>query len=94
MTDLVRQWKEMARRDDLFDYMVPSDVRLLVKEIERLRLALQPFAACGKHIRSHRFVPTPNTGIWVPRTTNDPQPPSILVKHLLDATKALSVTGG
>ena len=37
MVDLVKQWKEAARRDDLFDHMVPSDVRLLVKEIERLR---------------------------------------------------------
>lgn len=37
MVDLVKQWKEAARRDDLFDHMVPSDVRLLVKEIERLK---------------------------------------------------------
>ena len=37
MVDLVKQWKEAARRDDLFDHMVPSDVRLLVQEIERLR---------------------------------------------------------
>lgn len=35
--DLVKRWKEAARRDDLFDHMVPSDVRLLLKEIEALR---------------------------------------------------------
>lgn len=40
MVDLVKRWKEAARRDDLFDHMVPSDVRQLVKEIERLRQAL------------------------------------------------------
>ena len=40
MDDLVKQWKEAARHDDLFDHMVPSDVRLLVKEIERLRALL------------------------------------------------------
>ena len=37
MNDLVKQWKEAARRDDLFDHMVPSDVRQLLSEIERLR---------------------------------------------------------
>ncbi len=37
MVDLVKKWKEVARRDDLFDNMVPSDVRMLVKEIERLQ---------------------------------------------------------
>ena len=40
MTDLVERWKLAARRDDLFDHMVPSDVRQLVGEIERLRVAL------------------------------------------------------
>ncbi len=40
MVDLVKQWKEAARRDDLFDHMVPSDVRQLVGEIERLRADL------------------------------------------------------
>ena len=41
MSDLVKQWKEAARRDDLFDHMVPSDVRQLIGEIERLRAALE-----------------------------------------------------
>lgn len=63
--------------------------RKAIAEIERLRLALKPFADCGKHLKSHKFVLTPITRIWVPRTTNDPQPPSILVKHLLDAAKVL-----
>ena len=37
MTDLVEKWKEAARRDDLFNHMVPSDVRQLIGAIERLR---------------------------------------------------------
>ena len=37
MVSLVTKWKEAARRDDLFNHMVPSDVRLLIKEIERLQ---------------------------------------------------------
>jgi len=40
MNDLVKQWKEAARRDDILSVMVPSDVRLLVKEIELLRTLL------------------------------------------------------
>ena len=40
MIDLVEKWKEAARCDDLFNHMVPSDVRLLVQEIERLRIPL------------------------------------------------------
>lgn len=44
MADLVKQWKEAARRNDLFDHMVPSDVRQLIGEIERLREALEPFS--------------------------------------------------
>ncbi len=59
------------------------------KEIIRLRQALQPFADCGHHVSDHKFVPSRTSGIWVPRTTNDPQPPSILVGHLLDAAKAM-----
>ena len=41
--DLVKQWKEAARRDDLFDHMVPSDVRQLIGEIEQLRQRLDRF---------------------------------------------------
>ncbi len=37
MADIVEKWKDAARRDDLFDHMVPSDVRELIAEIERLR---------------------------------------------------------
>jgi len=37
MTDLVKQWKLLTRQDDLFNHMVPSDVRQLVGDIERLR---------------------------------------------------------
>ena len=50
MTDLVERWKLAARRDDLFDHMVPSDVRQLVGEIERLRDGLAQIASgpcCG-----------------------------------------------
>ena len=35
--DLVKKWKMLARQDDLFDHMVPSDVRVLIQEIERLQ---------------------------------------------------------
>jgi len=35
--DLVKRWKEAARRDDILDVMVPSDIRLLIKEIGALR---------------------------------------------------------
>ena len=59
------------------------------QEIERLRAALAPFADCGNHLGSQKFTPNPDTGIWVPRTTHDPQPPCILVRHLLAAAKAL-----
>ena len=44
MIDLVEKWKLAARRDDLFNHMVPSDVRLLVGEIERLRIILTGLA--------------------------------------------------
>ncbi len=37
MTDLVKKWKLVARRDDVLNRMVPSDIRMLVGEIERLR---------------------------------------------------------
>jgi hypothetical protein len=33
----VVEWVEFARRDDCLDHMVPSDLRLLVGEIWRLR---------------------------------------------------------
>ena len=42
MTNLVKKWKLLARRDDLFTHhMVPSDVRQLIGEIERLRVCLE-----------------------------------------------------
>ncbi len=44
MVDLVKQWKEAARRDDLFNHMVPSDVRQLVGEIERLGEVIREIA--------------------------------------------------
>jgi len=45
MVDLVEKWKETARRDDLWRIMVPSDVRELIMEIEKLRAALESIAA-------------------------------------------------
>jgi len=44
--DLVKRWKEAARRDDLFDHMVPSDVRLLLMEIEALRTRVAALIGC------------------------------------------------
>ncbi len=40
MTDIVERFHEISRRDDCFDHMVPSDVRELLGEIERLRAGL------------------------------------------------------
>jgi len=37
IADLVKRWKEAAKRDDVLDVMVPSDVRQLVAEIELSR---------------------------------------------------------
>ncbi len=65
MVDLVKQWKEAARRDDVLASMVPSDIRQLVGEIERLRAALKrlkkltrPDAtrATGDLLRVHEWV--------------------------------------
>ncbi len=39
MADLVEKWKMAARRDDVLNIMVPSDVRELVGEIEQLQSA-------------------------------------------------------
>ena len=50
--DLVKRWKEAARRDDLFNHMVPSDVRQLVGEIERLRTERDDYKA--DYIRRHK----------------------------------------
>lgn len=33
-------WKEFSRRDDCLDEMVPSDLRMLIGEIERLQKTL------------------------------------------------------
>lgn len=33
-------WREFAKRDDVCDLMVPSDVRVLIGEITRLRAFL------------------------------------------------------
>lgn len=57
-------------------------------DIKRLEAVLQPFANCGHYILGHGLT-KPDLGIWLPRTTADPQPPGILVKHLLDAAKVL-----
>lgn len=35
--DIVEQWTELSRRDDLFNHMVPSDVRMMLGEISRAR---------------------------------------------------------
>ena len=35
--DLVAEFQEISRRDDCFDIMVPSDVRMLIGEIVSLR---------------------------------------------------------
>ena len=40
MTDIAEQWREAAKRDDVLDLMVPSDVRMLVGEIDRSRRKL------------------------------------------------------
>ena len=40
MGDIVERFTEISRRDDCFDHMVPSDVRLMLKEIVRLRADL------------------------------------------------------
>ena len=45
MIDLVKRWKEAAKRDDVLDEMVPSDIRQLVGKIERLQNALAYFTA-------------------------------------------------
>ncbi len=58
-------------------------------ELAAIRKALQPFADCGHHLLHHKFVAPASTGIWVPRSSTEPQPPGILVKHLLAAAKAL-----
>ncbi len=39
MVDLIAKWREISRQDDCFDHMVPSDVREMLGEIERLRTA-------------------------------------------------------
>lgn len=33
----LEEWQELARRDDVFDIIVPSDLRCLVKEAIELR---------------------------------------------------------
>jgi hypothetical protein len=40
--DQLDEWREFTKRDDACDHMVPSDVRALIGEIERLR------NECGK----------------------------------------------
>ena len=37
MTDIVERFRELSHRDDCLDHMVPSDVREMLSEIERLR---------------------------------------------------------
>ncbi len=70
---LVKQWKEAARRDDLFDHMVPSDVRQLVAEIEWLQTALE------RIIKGNHRCPTPQALLtWaqdVARTALSPDTP-------------------
>jgi len=41
MSDLVKEFKEISRRDDCFKHMVPSDVRMMLAEIERLRESIR-----------------------------------------------------
>lgn len=54
--DLVAQWKEAARLDDLFDHMVPSDVRQLIGEIERLRAECTQLKAQQKELLTNRKI--------------------------------------
>ena len=40
MIDLVA-WRERARRDDVLDTMVPSDLRVILADMERLKSAAE-----------------------------------------------------
>jgi hypothetical protein len=44
------KWQEWSRRDDVWKLFVPSDIRVMLAEIERLRAALKPFAETAKNI--------------------------------------------
>lgn len=35
--EMLENWKHVARRDDACNYFVPSDIRVMIGEIERLQ---------------------------------------------------------
>lgn len=39
----LQEWQEFARRDDCLERMVPSDLRQVVGEVERLRAEVQAY---------------------------------------------------
>ncbi len=55
MTDIVEHFREISRRDDCFIHMVPSDVRMMLSEIERLRAGLALILPMAKgYAAAHR----------------------------------------
>ena len=50
--DIVDEFTEISRQDDCFRHMIPSDVRRLLGEIERLRADRDRFATIVERARN------------------------------------------
>ena len=70
--DIVDEFTEISRQDDCFRHMIPSDVRRLLGEIERLRADRDRLAAIVERL--------PRTADWVPVT------PGMTLHHPDDIT--------
>jgi hypothetical protein len=74
----IEEWQEFARRDDCLDRMVPSDLRQIVAQVNRLRACLTDCLATAE--QNADGLSGPQVGLFIGRLRND-------LRDLVDETQ-------